>query len=92
MSQNNDNIWTFLDRFAIIVGTIAGIISATVAVLAFLETKSFQTQQRTSPEQTPSQPKSETPERPTQDYTPTRPYRLPIHPPMSLPAGERQGG
>ncbi|MBC6476538.1 MAG: hypothetical protein GDA56_00750 [Hormoscilla sp. GM7CHS1pb] len=41
----------------------AGIISPIVAVLTFLEIKPFQTQQKTtlpSPEQTPSQPKSET--------------------------------
>ncbi|MGK7900597.1 MAG: hypothetical protein AB4352_04120, partial [Hormoscilla sp.] len=75
MSRNNNDIWTFLHRFAIIVGIIAGIITPTIAVLTFLGIKPFQTQPKTtlpSPEQTPSQPKSETPDRPTQDSTPKR--------------------
>ncbi|MBO1349280.1 MAG: hypothetical protein EBE86_018675 [Hormoscilla sp. GUM202] len=102
MPQNNNDIWTFLHRSAIIVTIIAGIISPIVAVLTFLEIKPFQTQQKTtlpSPEQTPSQPKSETlpsspeqtPSQPKSETLPSSPEQTPSQPKSeTLPSSPEQ--
>jgi len=56
MSQNNNNTWTFIQKFAIIVGIIAGfsgIISATIAVLTYLENRPSQDYTQTQPSDRP---------------------------------------